>query len=407
MFMKAVEVLIDNADERKTRKHKPLKYAKPNMPSGGGDNRSIWETKLDKGQRILWYPVRDKVVDAEGQARGAGGTGGKKLVRPMLMIAYVSKHDDVSRHMRLINDSRKRMERHQAAHQEEHSGDGAGARSGASWAAYGEDEEDYGEDHPLDPKKNVPWKIYRFPREQIEWLRYSDWEPPLKLSAEERSVVIGDSPNGVLLLGRSGTGKTICVISRMDRDRVKHIEQPKEPQPRLRQLFVARSFKLCAFAQKTFNDNIKTYKMAGEYSTEELDKAKKDMQCKNHDVVISLIEKHLDMLDGAADGNVQRPWKAERARDTQATAGEFFDRVWPELVSTKNAKQAEALRRLELDQGTVSSLLIDSIDSLDLVSSLLIDSIDSLDLVSSLQAHKLIQIYTITNCCLLLSALGS
>jgi hypothetical protein len=46
----------------------------------------------------------------------------------------------------------------------------------------------------------------------------------------------------------------------------------------------------------------------------------------------------------------------------------------------------------------VSSLLIDSTDSLDLVSRLLIDSIDSLDLVSRLQALKSIQIYTNTEC---------
>ena len=83
MFMKAVEVLIDNADERKTRKHKPLKYAKPNMPSGGGDNRSIWETKLDKGQRILWYPVRDKVVDIYSAWRAIeASTPAKRLSSP-------------------------------------------------------------------------------------------------------------------------------------------------------------------------------------------------------------------------------------------------------------------------------------------------------------------------------------
>jgi hypothetical protein len=323
-FRDRVCELMEGAGERMSHKHKPLEHTK-----GGSDNSAIWETKLDKGQRILWYPVKDNVGE---------GRGGK-----MLMIAYVSKHDAVKTHIRLINGSRQREAAHQAGRtQKEHGGGGAGASAaGADTAADPTDGNYVGSDHPLDPKKNRPWKIHRVKREQIAWLKYSTWEPPLKLSAEEHSVVMGDSPNGVLLLGRSGTGKTICVVSRMDKDRVEHMEEMKSqavrlPKPKLRQLFVARSGKLCALARNMYTDNINTYKKAGEYSTEDLGDAKRDMECSSHDQVISLMEKRLDKLKVLP--NQAGPWKDEHARDTRVTASEFFSQVWPHLVSGLKAQ---------------------------------------------------------------------
>jgi hypothetical protein len=261
------------------------------------------------------------------------------------MIAYVSKHDAVKTHIRNINGSRER----EVDHQTEHGGDGAGASTADDHTDSGH----YGSEHPLDPTKNRPWKIHRVDRHKLKWLKYSIYEPSLKLSAEEHKVVMGESPNGVLLLGRSGTGKTICVVSRMDKDRVDHMEEVKSKAvvvpKELRQLFVARSGRLCALARNMYNDNINTYKKAGEYSTKELDKAKKDMKCKSHDEVISLIEEHLDGVHEPRRGHL---WKGEHARDTRVTPSEFFNQVWPALVS-KNEKRAKEFRELELDEGTV------------------------------------------------------
>jgi hypothetical protein len=43
------------------------------------------------------------------------------------------------------------------------------------------------------------------------------WKPPLKLSAKQRQVKVESGT--VLLLGRSGTGKTLCLCDRMTTER--------------------------------------------------------------------------------------------------------------------------------------------------------------------------------------------
>jgi hypothetical protein len=41
----------------------------------------------------------------------------------------------------------------------------------------------------------------------------SAWEPPVKLTTHERDIV--EQNGSVLLQGRGGTGKTLCLISRL------------------------------------------------------------------------------------------------------------------------------------------------------------------------------------------------
>jgi hypothetical protein len=106
--------------------------------------------------------------------------------------------------------------------------------------------------------------------------------------------------------------------------------------------------------------------------------------------------------NGGNDHWVQRAMLMERGA-WATLLGPVVGAVGALLVS-RRVKAAVAAERKELksDSATtisVSGLLIDSIDSLDMVSGLLIDSIDSLDLVR-LQMQHLHQIYTITNCCL-------
>jgi len=67
-----------------------------------------------------------------------------------------------------------------------------------------------------------------------------------------------ETKGSVLLLGRSGTGKTICVANRMDYDR-----QQTQHDSSFSQLFVARSQKLCAYVDNiigvTENTRFETY----------------------------------------------------------------------------------------------------------------------------------------------------
>jgi hypothetical protein len=92
----------------------------------------------------------------------------------------------------------------------------------------------------VDPSSNVPLKIYALPVSKLNKLADDPtWVPPVKLTREEEHVVRHAGQHGAtLLLGRSGTGKTYCVTSRMCHDR--HASQTS-----LRQLFIARNKTLC------------------------------------------------------------------------------------------------------------------------------------------------------------------
>jgi hypothetical protein len=99
----------------------------------------------------------------------------------------------------------------------------------------------------VDPLSNVPLKIYTLPALQLHNLAEDRlWVPPVRLTIEEEAIVTKPIEDGaILLLGRSGTGKTCCVTSRMSRDR--RLAAPVQ----LKQLFVARNEKLCDLVRST------------------------------------------------------------------------------------------------------------------------------------------------------------
>ena len=69
----------------------------------------------------------------------------------------------------------------------------------------------------LDPSRNVPMKIYIAQRSELPLLAEKAWKAPLRLNQREQGV--RSQTGTVLLLGRSGTGKTLCVMDRMNHDR--------------------------------------------------------------------------------------------------------------------------------------------------------------------------------------------
>ena len=58
---------------------------------------------------------------------------------------------------------------------------------------------------------NTPLKIYDVNFSAINEITKDSWTPRLHLTEEERDIVEADGT--VLVLGRSGTGKTICICS--------------------------------------------------------------------------------------------------------------------------------------------------------------------------------------------------
>jgi hypothetical protein len=101
-------------------------------------------------------------------------------------------------------------------------------------------------DVKLDPIGNVPLKVYDI--ENVDDIVTDDWAPRMHLTREERDVV--EAKGTVLLLGRSGTGKTVCISNRIefDRERLGH-------KADFSQLFVSRSKQLCRYVKDAVGES--------------------------------------------------------------------------------------------------------------------------------------------------------
>ncbi|KAL3933996.1 MAG: hypothetical protein SGBAC_010158 [Bacillariaceae sp.] len=172
---------------------------------------TVFETYLEQksGKRILW------------QIEGNN-----------LLVWFVANHDNVSRLMKLIEDSQNRKNRRLT------SGDEL-VQDQDSLAARRNTIE---REAILNPLGNTPMKVYEVSLDDVNELASTSWVPKLRLTREEREVV--ETSGTILLLGRSGTGKTICTANRMDYDR-----QQMKHDPSFTQLFVAQSQKLCAYVE--------------------------------------------------------------------------------------------------------------------------------------------------------------
>ena len=179
----------------------------------------IYEAYLEQkaGHRILWTPSSD---------------------HQSLLIWYVVAHDDVSRFMKLIDNSENRSSRQQtdAALIVDAEGDLDPAANNVVPRRV-----------QLDPRGNTPLKLFEVRSDEIECLADKNWVPQLYLTDEELNIV--ESKGTVLVLGRSGTGKTICIGNRMEYDRRRF-----DSDMSFSQLFVARSQRLCSFVKASVEE---------------------------------------------------------------------------------------------------------------------------------------------------------
>ncbi|KAK3261472.1 hypothetical protein CYMTET_29619 [Cymbomonas tetramitiformis] len=204
-----------------------------------GCRHTIFETYLDQAtaQRILWTECREP-----GGADGAAGAGARSI-----LVWYVCKHKWVPRYLRLIDHASARQVRRRVVDPPAAVPSVPADMTQADWAQEeGEGALVLGGDEVLlDPMGNTPLQLHHLRREDLPRLTaHRTWKPPLHLTAAELAVV--ERPGTVLLLGRSGTGKTLCVCNRMayDHDRSATARRP------LRQLFVARSRRVCDLVRR-------------------------------------------------------------------------------------------------------------------------------------------------------------
>ncbi|KAJ1388879.1 hypothetical protein B484DRAFT_459747, partial [Ochromonadaceae sp. CCMP2298] len=185
-----------------------------------GSRVPLLETKLDRGVRILWSQLR----------RGRE--------KPAIIIWFVAKHDRVPRCIELVSRCFRYRDWGQGQTQIQTKGQGLGVNVGGEGQVV-----ELGEDESLlDPVGNAPLKTYTLDLQAQAQAHSSDGSGddggsgsgkklPLRLSKREREVNL--AVGTVLLLGRSGTGKTVCLCNRMTSDR--------QSNPVSLQLFVCRS----------------------------------------------------------------------------------------------------------------------------------------------------------------------
>lgn len=113
-----------------------------------------------------------------------------------IIIWFVAKHKEVSRLMKLIDDSKSRSARQQMPE--------------ALVAELQNDSPRPRKKVMLDVFGNAPLKLYDFGSDSIDEITKKSWSPRLHLTDEERDVV--EAEGTILVLGRSGTGKVRLYI---------------------------------------------------------------------------------------------------------------------------------------------------------------------------------------------------
>ncbi|KAJ1438787.1 hypothetical protein B484DRAFT_444367 [Ochromonadaceae sp. CCMP2298] len=201
-----------------------------------GSRVPLLETKLDRGVRILWSQLR------------------RDREKPAIIIWFVAKHDRVPRCMELVSRCFRYRDWEQGQIQIQTKGQGQGVEEGSE-GVEGEVVE-LGEDESLlDPVGNAPLKTYTLDLQAQAHAHSNSGSDrdggggsgkklPLRLSKREREVNV--AVGTVLLLGRSGTGKTVCLCNRMTSDR--------QSNPVSSQLFVCRSRRLRDSVQRYQRD---------------------------------------------------------------------------------------------------------------------------------------------------------
>ena len=114
--------------------------------------------------------------------------------------------------------------------------------------------------------KNTPLQLYKmdtalfynsYSESSVSVNNYQGFLLEQKLSPEENNIIDMDPQESIVLLGRSGTGKTICCLHRLwkqfyDYWRTKDKEEIATAQDHLRQVFITKSSILCSRVKKRF-----------------------------------------------------------------------------------------------------------------------------------------------------------
>ena len=211
-------------------------------------------------------------------------------------------------------------------------------------------------DPPAEPNQYKAITLHDVPS-NIELLLSEgfEFELPIKMWPEEHRIINMQSKEPLVVLGRSGTGKTTCCLYRMVQEFVNYykVQQsfPDKELPQLRQLFVTKNNRLCIMFEQQF------FKLVGHYNYGSLCLPDDDQSNRNDSLdtlqcpIFITCEKFLSLLDSSLDGNtlqeqiqIDNNIGNENTNTSQITANYFINVIWKELVKKHpNRKQFDPL----------------------------------------------------------------
>jgi hypothetical protein len=192
----------------------------------------IFETRLSMvhgGMRVLWQVRTQK----------GSGAPGDNATRSSIMVWCVVHHDGVKKALKALDvQSDESFKWIEGVYKDTPSLEGT---------VEGVNNHTHTPEIMIDPSKHTPHKVYTVESAALEAMTdenvdFRDWYPDLRLTKEERDV--GLDPRTSVILGRSGTGKTVVVVARILQDVERDVKNERSS------LFVARSVKLRAHVHR-------------------------------------------------------------------------------------------------------------------------------------------------------------
>ena len=175
---------------------------------------------------------------------------------------------------------------------------------------------------------------------------------PIKIWPEEHHIVNMQSKDPIIVLGRSGTGKTTCCLYRMVEEFLKYYQNQmsfcEEAVPCLRQLFVTKNKHLCDILRKQFFKLIASHQLEITHGSGLDEEYLDSLECPlfvTSDEFLSLMENSLsgervvDLKDGCDDDNSFFSLRASSSyQSSEISVSQFINVIWKELGKKNPAK---------------------------------------------------------------------
>ena len=186
----------------------------------------------------------------------------------------------------------------------------------------------------LDPFGSAPIKLFAAKADELSvsttgTAASKKWSPPLLLSAKQKKI--NAQRRSVLVLGRSGTGKTYYLVNRMQSDARAAAESSSASDNKgvgnaFSQLFVTRSARLCELVKYLYRD--------GDENSSSAAKNQQQQQQQQQRADFRTLEQFISNMEVVVCG-MDRPSRRSFPKNRNVDFAYFRDRIYPRITTSK------------------------------------------------------------------------